>query len=591
VTTAKLADLSVTMAKLADASVSTSKLQDSSVTNAKIANDAVNSAKIQDGTVTGADIQDGGVGTADIANLAVTNAKLGDFSVTNAKLADGSVSTSKLQDLAVTNAKINDVAWGKITGRPAGLDDGDQVGITVETDPTVPWWVKDGTDWSEITNKPAGFSDNVDNTGSATCTWSGCMASAQGLSCGWFASCTAWGAAVTICCSGGVVTSMSTTSICTSCESSGTISTPYLFVNSDNKYLIENDVMNTFFQDRGLSIAEVESAYKAQRYGDQYAENEIYKLNLKPTVADGKILLQIRELEPEESNIDRVELIKVIHDKGTLAFSSDSNDRLIGSIHASYYNEIEVLSCEDDKGMDCLDIISKEDGNYIEKGNGGYLVLTFKPGDDDVYLYANAWQNKYIPKLINSPLQDGYSDATRCFILNAKTEDGWKQLGRKFRAHSLRSSNYRKIETDGLVDKNGIFTMKIVWDEEHKVDKIGFISMRPAAFKTEPLALASAVHSRYGDVKDKLLLKDFDYAHTVRGDYIDLTFDAGNLQPNENEEVDYFFVTQGFYHGLRTYLYPHVDTTNSYIKEIDGYVDELNAYLREKGMKEVPHID
>ena len=70
-----------------------------------------------------------------------------------------------------------------------------------------------------------------------------------------------------------------------------------------------------------------------------------------------------------------------------------------------------------------------------------------------------------------------------------------------------------------------------------------------------------------------------------------MTFDAGNLQPNENEEVDYFFVTQGFYHGLRTYLYPHVDTTNSYIKEINGYVDELNTYLKEKGMKEVPHID
>jgi len=122
VTTAKLADLSVTMAKLADASVSTSKLQDSSVTNAKIANDAVNSAKIQDGTVTGADIQDGGVGTADIANL------------------------------AVTNAKINDVTWTKITGRPQVSCPAGQKLVTIAADGSTACAIEDDPQVGAVNN-------------------------------------------------------------------------------------------------------------------------------------------------------------------------------------------------------------------------------------------------------------------------------------------------------------------------------------------------------------------------------------------------------------------------------------------------------
>jgi len=57
------------------------------------------------------------------------------------------------------------VSWGEISSRPAGLDDGDQIGITSETDPTVLASVKDGITWSEISAIPAGFADGVDNVG------------------------------------------------------------------------------------------------------------------------------------------------------------------------------------------------------------------------------------------------------------------------------------------------------------------------------------------------------------------------------------------------------------------------------------------
>jgi hypothetical protein len=61
------------------------------------------------------------------------------------------------------------VSWGELSGIPAGFSDGtDNTGITVESDPTVPGWIKDGLSWSELSGIPAGFSDGVDNTGITT---------------------------------------------------------------------------------------------------------------------------------------------------------------------------------------------------------------------------------------------------------------------------------------------------------------------------------------------------------------------------------------------------------------------------------------
>jgi len=55
--------------------------------------------------------------------------------------------------------------WPDISNRPAGLDDGDDVGITSETDPTVPGSIKDGIAWGEILEMPGGFADGTDHTG------------------------------------------------------------------------------------------------------------------------------------------------------------------------------------------------------------------------------------------------------------------------------------------------------------------------------------------------------------------------------------------------------------------------------------------
>ena len=57
------------------------------------------------------------------------------------------------------------IHWSQITGVPADLTDGDDVGITSETDPTVLASVKDGVSWAEIADIPSGFADGTDDGG------------------------------------------------------------------------------------------------------------------------------------------------------------------------------------------------------------------------------------------------------------------------------------------------------------------------------------------------------------------------------------------------------------------------------------------
>ena len=64
------------------------------------------------------------------------------------KLLDGKADTGSAEVI------IDKIPWSKLTQIPADLKDGDQVGITEESDPTVPENLKNGVSWSEIKDIP-----------------------------------------------------------------------------------------------------------------------------------------------------------------------------------------------------------------------------------------------------------------------------------------------------------------------------------------------------------------------------------------------------------------------------------------------------
>lgn len=56
--------------------------------------------------------------------------------------------------------------WNNVINMPAGFADGiDHTGLSVESDPTVPAFLKDGLSWAEILGIPAGFADGTDDIG------------------------------------------------------------------------------------------------------------------------------------------------------------------------------------------------------------------------------------------------------------------------------------------------------------------------------------------------------------------------------------------------------------------------------------------
>ena len=70
-------------------------------------------------------------------------------------------------------ASVKDgVSWSELSDIPPGFaDKEDNVGITSESDPTVPASVKDGVSWSELSDIPIGFADDIDNTGDGGGLW------------------------------------------------------------------------------------------------------------------------------------------------------------------------------------------------------------------------------------------------------------------------------------------------------------------------------------------------------------------------------------------------------------------------------------
>ena len=109
--------------------VAVSTLSAGSVTTAALADNSVTAAKIAPGTIVDSDIADNAVTTAKILNANVTTAKIADVNVTAGKLAANAVTTAKIADDAVTLAKMAPGTDGNIisydaSGNPVAVATG-----------------------------------------------------------------------------------------------------------------------------------------------------------------------------------------------------------------------------------------------------------------------------------------------------------------------------------------------------------------------------------------------------------------------------------------------------------------------------------
>jgi len=119
VTTTQVGDAAITTSKLAANAVTTTQITDATITGAKIATDTIVAGNIQAGAVGTSEILDGTIATADIANLAVTNAKIATDTILAGNIAAGAVSTSELAASSVTYDKL--AATAELTVKTTGV--------------------------------------------------------------------------------------------------------------------------------------------------------------------------------------------------------------------------------------------------------------------------------------------------------------------------------------------------------------------------------------------------------------------------------------------------------------------------------------
>ena len=94
--------------------VAVSALAAGTVTTAALADNSVTAAKIAPGTIVDSDIADNAVTTAKILNANVTEAKLAANAVTTSKVGDNTVTTAKIANDAVTVAKVNLISTSSV---------------------------------------------------------------------------------------------------------------------------------------------------------------------------------------------------------------------------------------------------------------------------------------------------------------------------------------------------------------------------------------------------------------------------------------------------------------------------------------------
>ncbi|HEY4482320.1 MAG TPA: hypothetical protein VI489_05665 [Candidatus Brocadiaceae bacterium] len=358
-------------------------------------------------------------------------------------------------------------------------------------------------------------------------------------------------------------------------------STPYLFVNVNNKYWIENDIMFTY---KAKSYEAVKKLYEKNNDHNDYSgrPTDYYLLRLNPTAGQDGIKLLIKELEPEESHFDQIRLLHIIYPKDS-QLVIDNESQTIHSILREKMPD-RMLSCIFNNKDECKQKILATDDLYLEGFPKDEMVIRFNVSGlkgAKIYLNLNSWGKETI-RVPESPLDANASPES--FNLHLIDESTGKNIRFKD-VHPLVLESNNTIDLENVFkDMQGdILQIKISWTGHHFIDEAGLIKAGDTDHKTEELPLINAVNSSGEKMITNILKKDFQYAHTVRGDQIELTFQKPSITPKEHEKESYIIVSSGFYHSLRRALYPNVDPSfETFEKELDGYVDELKDLLKDR---------
>lgn len=284
---------------------------------------------------------------------------------------------------------------------------------------------------------------------------------------------------------------------------------PHVYAWNGTDYILDNNLL-PFSDNPNRSELLVEDYYKLE----------------KPLVqSNGKYSLMIGEFEQEHSYFDQVQLLAIDHGSDFKIAASPSGEIL------TYKNPIPSLTAFDNNLNYVAPVLSSIDGNYFEGNKGDFIILNFgKVNSDNAKLIMRS----------DLPPRDVKWSIHVQVLKDGKWQEVAIVLPRNYWADDIVDLS------DYLTDEDLI--VRLYFTSTHKIDFVGLDTSGQEEFDIIHGNLVSAVHSEYGNVKQKLAKADETYAELIPGQNIKLDFTL----PNSDKEVrDFIFYSKGYYYKIQ----------------------------------------
>lgn len=386
-------------------------------------------------------------------------------------------------------------------------------------------------------------------------------------------------------------------------------STPFIAIYDGAQYRLENDFLfgkpSSYFADQTIG---------KKAYLEQKITPDLYKIQKSPTPKDGKLLMQVQEIEPEESFIGNLALERIIHPEDT-EILTDANLNTYWILRRTVFEKAIALPKRYGRTNSENEHISspsliwqsniKEDPHlfFSEPGESRtfsfrglnpkektYLVvksryrdyvnnppeklekITFKnffsaiaprirsAAAAGIILLVGIWLQKKLPgvNLIYTtiPVFFGVQGAC-CFVYEYRTGNQYRPIG----IHSVRAWQYNTelIEIPrGAIGANGKVEIKLTAAKRHALGFVGVIQNESIAaasvapIRKEEIFPSRAYHHRLKKEAAGTLKKSRgnELLHAIPGDIIDIEFEAPEKKLKKHEKETYLLRASGFYTHL-----------------------------------------
>src|SRR5574341_405438 len=299
---------------------------------------------------------------------------------------------------------------------------------------------------------------------------------------------------------------------------------PFVYTWDGNKFVEDNTI-----------LTQSEFSYSSTPLTD------LYKLNKPLAENNGEYLLQIKEFENEETQLDEAELIAVDRPQSVKVGITPEGKIL------AYDKILLPVSCVDDEGKDQLGLITNRDEMLFEAKGPGYLLLTFnnpKNKEFSNYLRPVTAESTDLPcpPDVCFPKRIGVNNS---MVVELEDSEGhWHTLGTLApRANADKASLVLGSADIPLGEQ---FRVKISWTLDYQADWLGFYLPTEQTWYQEDLGLQSAVHSTKGDISAKMATADGNSTKLVPGESINLKFPVSSSKP-EGMVRDFVFKSVGYY--------------------------------------------